>query len=574
MSHIFSSPAASPQRHGDKTLASGDMLLQESKWPNHSARRAEEPGNLRACKLHANISLIGSAPDVDSTLHSRRTPRLPPPRASTPKHTNIGSPKRMSTGRPISRRLSVDLLADGSPARPRTLPANRVLDFGAADTVHKSIEAASPFKPKRTLRRSVGPGGPSLEKTLASPEQDTKIATQLDEELQGDVAAEADAEAEVDEDVKPADDGPILMDDDDAYYEAPQQPSPIEEDRESEQMEPPQTTPSKRKPGRPRKSGDSIVNSQLSHSSSEQSRKRGRAILDEGDVSAVQMESERAAPPQKRRRGRPSKDKSVIVHQDDGDVAIDPSLLAHGDEYAADAGIAQEEAAEAEDEVPELPVKGRGKGKGKGKGKAPQERDANRKMKSSSVQINDSPSKYRGSRGPSRGGSVGPVSNVHLRATTPFEDANERTSRYGRNLIQPLKYWANESRIYKHGELEGIVRADEVEVPKKRTKRRAKKIKKGISKLDDVEEDSETESVLPDEWEEDVGVIAGQIATWDPETQMGDPDNLVKEGTVYLPCTALIQVLCDTDSVQTLPLPLQPSSPATWPIPSSSTQRS
>lgn len=471
----------------------------------------------------------GSAPDVDTTLHSRKTPRLPPPRASTPKHTNIGSPKRMSTGRPISQRLSVDLLADGSPARPKTLPANRVLDFGAADTVHTSIEAASPFKPKRNLRRSVGPGGPNqpLETPFAAPGQDARIIREVEEQIQRDQVEGASAGAEGDNDAKPADDGPMLMDDDD-YEVMPQQPSPIEEEPES--AEPPQTTPSKRKPGRPRKSGDSLVNSQLSHSSPATTRKRTRASLDEGDVSVVQAE-----PSQKKRRGRPSKDKSVIVHQDDGDAAIDPSLLAHGDEYVDEAGLAQDEAEEAADEVPELPVKTRGRPKGKGKAKAPQERDANRKMKSSSVQINDSPSKYRGSKGPSRGGSMGPVSNVHLRATTPFEDANERTSRYGRNLIQPLKYWANESCIYKHGELEGIVRADEVVIPKKKkAKRKTRKGKKGISKLDDVEEDSETESVLPDEWEEDVGVIAGQIATWDPETQMGDLDNLVKEGTFPL----------------------------------------
>ena len=435
----------------------------------------------------------------------------------------------MSTGRPISQRLSVDLLADGSPARPRTLPANRVLDFGAADTVHKSIESASPFKPKRTLRRSVGPAAPSLAKPFGSPEQDAKPVLDVEETSQEEAEAEVEehAEAGAAEDVQPADDGPLMIDEDDYYDAMPQQPSPIEEEpEEPEQVEPPQTTPSKRKPGRPRKSGDSMYTSQILHSSPAQSRKRNRASLEAGETSATQLQSELAGPSQKKRRGRPSKDKSVIVHQDDGDAVIDPSLLAHGDQYVDEVEIQDDEAAEAADEVPELPARS----KGKGKAKAPKERDANRKMKSSSVQLNDSPSKLRGSKAPSRGGSVGPVSNVHLRATTPFEDANERTSRYGRNLIQPLKYWANESRIYKHGELEGIIRADEVEIPKKKAKRRGRKAKKGINKLDDADEDSETESVLPDKWEEDVGVISGQIATWDPETQMGDTENLIREG--------------------------------------------
>lgn len=531
VSHIFSSPPASPQRDGDRTLSSSDMLGQQSEW--RSRRTTREGMGEGAVDTHANSDVAGSAPDVDTTLHSRKTPRLPPPRASTPKHTNIGSPKRMSTGRAATQRLSADLLADGSPARPRTLPANRVLDFGA-QTVHKSIESASPFKPKRTLRRSVGPGATALQKPFASPTQDSKVIHEIADASQEEEEAEAAAGAIVEEeDAKPAivDDGPLLIDEDQDEDVMPQQPSPIEE--EPEHIEPPQTTPSKRKPGRPRKSGDSITRSQITHSSPAQSLKRSRASLEEGEASSSQLQIEAAAPAQKKRRGRPSKDKSVIVHQDVGDAVIDPSLLAHGDQYVHEVEVDEEEAAEAADEVPELPAKGRGKGKGRAK--APKERDANRRMKSSSVQLNDSPSKYRGSKAPSRGGSVGPVSNVHLRATTPFEDANERTSRYGRNLIQPLKYWANESRIYNHGELEGIVRADEVEIPKKKARRRAKKSKKGIRKLDDADEESETESVLPDEWEDDVGVIAGQIATWDPATQMGDPDNLIREGPLVLP---------------------------------------
>ena len=127
---------------------------------------------------------------------------------------------------------------------------------------------------------------------------------------------------------------------------------------------------------------------------------------------------------------------------------------------------------------------------------------------------------------------MGPMNNYHLRATTPFEDAGERVSRFGRNLIQPLKYWANEARIYKRGVIEGIVRAEEVELPKK--KRPKKKGRKRINKLDDIDEDSETESVMADEWEDEVGVIAGMVANWDPETQMGNPEDLIREGESIL----------------------------------------
>ncbi len=250
--------------------------------------------------------------------------------------------------------------------------------------------------------------------------------------------------------------------------------------------------------------------------------KRTRSSLNGPDASeestSVSQISESSRPS---KRGRTSREK-VIVHQDDGDVAVDPSMIAHGDEYVVE--VLEEPS------QPSNKAKGKGK-KSKGKGKAPQERDPNRSM-GTRVKINYSPSKLRynrESRESSRGLSIGPVSNVHLRASTPFEDAGERTSRFGRALIQPLKYWANEMRLYKHGETAGIVRADEVSPPKR--KRPAKK--RGRKKrLDGIDEESDSESTHPDEWEEEVGVIAGMVANCDPETQTGlcEPEDLVREG--------------------------------------------
>lgn len=324
-------------------------------------------------------------------------------------------------------------------------------------------------------------------------------------------------EDEVDDAPLPADDEPIMLDNDDYYDALPQQ------DDEPEQEEIIYEEPVKRKPGRPRKSRGSVNSSQIQHTppvaNMSSSRKRTRSSLDGpggSDVNTSQTldnESGRAS-----KRGRSSRG-NVIVHQDDGDVAVDPSMIVHGDEYVA----------EVPEESADSPNRGKGKGK-KGKGKATKERDANR-TKGTKVKINDSPSKLRynrESRESSRGLSVGPVSNVHLRASTPFEDAGSRTSRYGRALIQPLKYWANEMRIYKHGETAGIVRADEVSPPKR--KKGSKK--RGRKRFNDIDEESDTESTHPDEWEEEVGVIAGMVANWDPETQMGlcEPEDLVREG--------------------------------------------
>ena len=461
----------------------------------------------------------GSGPDLDKTIHSRKTPRMPPPRASTPKHTNIGSPRR-STGRPISQRASVGLEEDDSPARTRTQPpANRRLDFGD-DGVRRSIE--SPFKPRHVLRRSMGA---QQENPFAngSPVRTIKPShTMLEED-------EVDADADDAKPALPAEDGPLLLDDDDYYSAVPQQSAEPTEEAPAEEQ------PAKRKPGRPRKSGGSANGSFIQHTppaaNMNSGRKRTRASLDgpaanDDNLShSMISESGRAS-----KRGRASREQ-VIVHQDEGEVAVDPSLIAHGDEYVVD--VPEESIELVEPVEPAEPAEQSRKTKGKGKkakGKAPKGKDANR-ANGTKVRINDSPSKLRynrESRESSRGLSVGPVSNVHLRASTPFEDANQRTSRYGRALLNPLKYWANEMRIYKNGETAGIVRADEVEPPKrKRPKKKGKK-----KQLDGIDEESDTVSTHPDEWEEELGVISGMVANWDPETQAGlcDPEDLVREG--------------------------------------------
>ena len=400
--------------------------------------------------------------------------------------------------------MSAGLEADGSPARQRGQPPpNRVLDFGG-EGVHKSIESPSPFKPRHVLRRSMGPSHQNPFAS-ASPVKDAKPTFTIPE-------GEEDVEDEVDVQQNALDEQLILnLDDhdDDAVPPQDDEPEIVEE------------APAARRPGRPRKSGDSLIISQAQHTPPAadmvSGRKRTRSSLEDaqaGEGSISQSQISEAGPANKRKRGgRHSKD-AVIVHQDESDVGVDPSLIFNGEEQVSE-DVAESSAA---------PSKAKGKGKGKKSAAAPKERDPNRAM---SVKLNDSPSKLRNRRENSRGLSVGPISNVHLRASTPFEDAGERTSRYGRALLQPLKYWANEMRIYKHGETAGIVRADEVEAPAR--KRPAKK-KGRKAMLDDIDEESDTASTHPDEWEEDLGVLAGMVANWDPEQQVGIPEDLVREG--------------------------------------------
>ncbi|KXL41810.1 MAG: hypothetical protein FE78DRAFT_511319 [Acidomyces sp. 'richmondensis'] len=488
ISGIFSSPIPSPRRNGERTLTSSDMNIQNS-----------------------------SAPDVDQTLHLRRTPRLPPARASTPRHTNIGSPKRMSTSRPHTTGKRVLPLSDdertperaGSRTQP---PANRKLSFGAEKVV-TSIEALSPFRPKNVLRRSFGAVHPDPFASPVREPQDSQTSPNgaVDQEPQ-----ELDLLPQIEDDEP-------LVDMDNGYQPMHDDATPDAEDREpgSERKTPigPQTT----------LSTDGSINVLSRHTTP--SKKRDRTSMECESVHVdedppLEPSGYGSSPSSKRSRSRLSVD-GMMEDQGDVEITIDPSLLAQGDERV-------EETPQEEIEQPRKKGKGR-----KGKAAALKDRDPNRAIRAqtSPVKLRDGPSqgsKSPGKRTGRRGVSVGPVSNMSLRATTPFEDATA-TTRSGRPVIKPLQYWANETRVWKNGECEGIIRAEEVVKPKPHGNRGRRKPKKRqrVSKLEDISEESETESTMADEWEEEVGVIAGNVASWDPETQMGNPHDPIHEDLAF-----------------------------------------
>jgi len=318
-----------------------------------------------------------------------------------------------------------------------------------------------------------------------------------------------------------------------------------------------QLSSSKRGPGRPRKSIESVSDSSIQQSADKSSvnysllqhnpttakttpgKKRDWASVERehaevrADMSQQWSLVADEEPAVKRKRGRPPKG---IVHREESDDTIDPQLLAYGNDYMPDDGD-QEESVQSRDEGVRFDKTMKIK---RSKTAVPKERDPNRRMRATTSPV-AGPS--RGSQSPSKRGSsrAPPVSNVHLRATTPFEDAGDRVSRYGRAVIKPLQYWANESRVWKNGECEGIIRAEEVEKPKPKAKKRGRKAKKGISRLEDIDEgDSETESVIADEWEEELGVIAGPVAYWDPATQQSDAKSVMRDGKLDNPLHLLV----------------------------------
>ncbi|TKA82507.1 hypothetical protein B0A55_01225 [Friedmanniomyces simplex] len=500
MSGIFDSPIKSPQRNSDRTLASSDMHVQES-----------------------------SAPDVNETLYLSKTPRLPPPRAGTPKHTNIGSPKRMSTGKKTQEQQphttgKAQLPRDEDDRSPgkaisRTQPpANRVLDFSKdTEKVRRSIEITSPFKPKRALRRSMQRQNP-----FASP-----IA-----EVGRKPRAESVAEAlrTVDETVLllSTDDAPVMVDDDPVAPVLDVDGSEVDASLESIGALPAAELKELKRSlnGLTGRSTGSRSPSVLERTPS---KKRDRTSFESGDAdvdaTASQAQSDDHAsvsPEPKKARSGPRVSETTVLQEEDQPMTVDPSLLSQSGESLVE-----------HQHEPSMPPPKKTT-KGKAKPKALQDRDPNRASKApgSPVKLKEAPeksSKSPSKRAGSRGLSVGP--NFNLRATTPFDDAIS-TSRFGRPVIKPLQYWANESRIWKNGECEGIIRADEIVQPRPKPKKKSKK-RKTMSKLDDINEESETESTMADEWEEDLGVISGTVANWDPATQSGNSSDPIKEDLAF-----------------------------------------
>jgi len=620
------------------------MQLQESEY-TAANRIATLSGNYNETN---QLYHTGSAPDVDETLNMRKTPRFPPPRASTPRHTNIGSPKRMSSARPQSRKS--DMASDISPNRALSQPpANRVLNFGRQNA---RADTGSPFKPTKVLRRSFGgvqraqtedpaisppgsyskPEPPTVDNNMINEEdEDAQEAT--DQEVEAGAGADVHsdhsdesygggAQVYVEEDDQAANDAPPMFNDEDDYYNT-QGDAEADEVDITEALEHAevllQTTPTvapnaKKSRGRPRVSerpteASIVQQSSPTGSTASNSKKRSRAELEDNDddqgndtmqsieqsqnevshasassqnpakkargrprknqIPVLQDATEQTVPdadetlqsveegenepsqvstatatatdkPAKRGRGRPPKKDVTIIQDDNNEPTIDPADVAYGDSYLAP--VIEDDEAEAApassiaETKPEKKIKAQKAAKSK---KAPKERDPNQSMRRTP---SASPGKVDRDRtlilSPSK--RAGSVSNVNLRATTPFEDAHQRLSRSGRPIMAPLKHWAGESYVWKNGEVEGIIRADEVKTPRgskkktTKTKRRVPRAGKRGNDLDMIAEESDTESTVPDDWEEQIGVIAGTVAAWDPDAQQGNPELPIREGMFRL----------------------------------------
>lgn len=143
--------------------------------------------------------------------------------------------------------------------------------------------------------------------------------------------------------------------------------------------------------------------------------------------------------------------------------------------------------------------------------------------------VRDSERPYSPSEDTDGANRKGPRSNVRLMSATPFEDEGAKVTRSGRTSVKPLQYWRNEGYTWRHGEVDGIVRATDVE---QKPKRKPIARGRGKGRLGSIAEDEEEEEdLLPEQWEEELGVITGPVRPWDADVGAGIEEQSIDEGT-------------------------------------------
>lgn len=125
-----------------------------------------------------------------------------------------------------------------------------------------------------------------------------------------------------------------------------------------------------------------------------------------------------------------------------------------------------------------------------------------------------------------------------LRRETPAQGAGFKQTRSGRTSVKPVAWWKNERIEYDEEEavdgrmrfvlpkIKEVVRADEVEEPK-RTRTKSKKDSKSKRRQQESESEEEDEEVEP--WEADSGRFVGEIRGWDPQDSYGYDAELIEE---------------------------------------------
>ncbi|GAB7340691.1 hypothetical protein MBLNU457_7080t1 [Dothideomycetes sp. NU457] len=488
-----------------------------------------------------------------------KTPRLPP-RSPGPRRTNIsGSPVRQSLHKAVS---PTRVPLQESPVRSPNRSPSRVLTY-ETDRIMASVEKSpTPMKARSGLKTKSGKPRKSLFEFDLSPEkrkQKQDVAPAPASSVMGEdiddisrVLEHNEETEDTNEQVAPIapvapmrtgqtssafsprpihateeDYMPPLMDDDIPDVS----PSPIQQTPSfRENTDQPNT---KKKRGRPRKSGDSSIldaSGDVSVAQVEETPGRGRgrprksdntSIMDNsGDVSVVEDQGQGSSLKRKSGNGDDTlhAEEQVSSGKRQKTSAAEPSFVESeiGAHDSAIGGAPLDEPLEEDAPIEIVPKR---KGRPSKKQKAPKTQNATKPAahrQVTSVGRSQQPSQSSSQDTLTRG-------SIRLRSNTPFEDEGCTVSRYGRPSIKPLAYWKNETQVYRHGELEGVVRAHEIVAPK-RVQNRTQQRKRGpLGRIAEDEEDENAEDLLPEAWEKEIRVIRGPVRRWDEEMQAGIP---------------------------------------------------
>ncbi|KAK5009098.1 hypothetical protein LTR28_002730, partial [Elasticomyces elasticus] len=478
------------------------------------------------------------APEPTELLNLRKTPRFPP-RGQTPIKTHLNtSPRRQSSVRPTSHGDPGVLSSPGRvPSQVVRAGPNRLLDFSTHE-VRQSIDGS----PERTKGLRTETGRPRSDIFGKSPEEQlgnsvrSLVALKEEEGVAQKTVVHEETTILPNEDetyfVHNGDDSLPHLDADDTAAETQlgrEFPKSVHTGGDATLQSMGSGSSEKRKRGRPRKSDMSTSSVQDRSRMSISGATRSNHNLDDSQISQsielILPEAQVVVLSGKKRRGRPPKNK-IPVHQD-----AEPSEAAANDSgmlMVDDGDEALEEERPSKrprsSEAEAQPAKKKGNSKLK---PPPSERDPNAMVRpAKALKKPKAPRATSIHASPSRHRRAGSSANVQYRANTPFEDAGTNVTRSGRPSVKPLQYWLNESYVWRNGEVDGIVRAEEVEQPKVRKAGRRRNTKMPILREEDEEEEEEEagEEDGKEDWEDEVGVIKGFVTTWDSELNMAGKD--------------------------------------------------
>ncbi|KAG8625827.1 hypothetical protein KVT40_006228 [Elsinoe batatas] len=463
-------------------------------------------------------------------LQPQRTPRLPPPKSQTPRHTNIGgSPVRYSSVKPAS---PVRIMRDEevTPTRAQSEVINSIEREQSPVILQSAMEARSTKGRKSIFQLSEfhTPQAPSSP-PLGAIEEVSQILNTNDDEIMDSHPPELN------------DSLPTLED------------SLPEPSSASKQHGEPNT---KRKRGARRSDASKAGTEDASHITSEprSSAKRRRTAMGTSAADPSPSQSTRSAA----RQSYMVAPEATMVSDEPDDIPEEVTEHQYPSPPRMD-----DDMPEVIPASPNSPAK-RGRARSRKSVLHGRRRPASRvPVKASSSAVPSRVQRETTARTTISTYSPSPavdeeddddadpnskrIGAIRLRSATPFEDSGAKITRSGRASIKPLAYWKNETYVYRHGEIDGVIRAEDIERPIKRkggTKRKTRRGRLGSIKEegDDDEDDEEHEDLLPEAWEHETGVIRGPVRGWDEELGTGGVEEELADIAFAAPAIKLSDV--------------------------------